>query len=123
MISSKTAKSKQTSKPSRATTPKHRGAVKKKTRVANLGKRTTRGTCAAEPARLPHKESKQQLCLALLCRAEGASIEDLQDATGWQAHTVRGFLSGAVKRKLGLELASQKAEHQPRRYRTLQATT
>ena len=122
MISSKTAKSKQTSKPSRATTPKHRGALKEITGAPNLGKRSTRRTCVAEPARPPRKESKQQLCLALLCRAEGASIEELQEATGWQAHTVRGFLSGAVKRKLGLELSSQKTEHQPRRYRILQAT-
>ena len=122
MISSKTARSKQTSRPSRVTTPKHRGAARKKTEAVNQVRRATRGKSAAERGRPPRKESKQQVCLALLCRAEGASIEELQEATGWQTHTVRGFLSGAVKRKLGLELASQKAEHQPRRYRILQAT-
>jgi len=71
--------------------------------------------------RPPRSDSKQQLCLDLLRRPEGASIEELRQATGWQAHSVRGFLSGAVKRKLRLNLASHKAEHQPRRYR-IQAT-
>jgi len=46
--------------------------------------------------------SKQELCLDLLSRPDGASVEELQAATGWQTHSVRGFLSGTVKKKLGL---------------------
>ena len=63
------------------------------------------------------KQTKQQTCLDLLCRQEGATIEELQAATGWQQHSVRGFLAGAVKKKLGLRLLSEKPDAGPRRYR------
>jgi hypothetical protein len=61
-------------------------------------------------------KTKQQTCLDLLSRQEGATIEELQAATGWQQHSVRGFLAGAVKKKLGLTLLSEKPEAGPRRY-------
>ena len=63
------------------------------------------------------KQTKQQTCLDLLSREEGATIEELQAATGWQQHSVRGFLAGAVKKKLGLALLSEKPDAGPRRYR------
>ena len=63
------------------------------------------------------KQTKQQTCLDLLSRQEGATIEELQAATGWQQHSVRGFLAGAVKKKLGLTLLSEKPDAGPRRYR------
>lgn len=63
------------------------------------------------------KQTKQQTCLDLLGRREGATIEDLQQATGWQKHSVRGFLAGAVRKKLGHALASEKPDAGPRRYR------
>jgi hypothetical protein len=62
------------------------------------------------------KQTKQQICLDLLSRTEGATIEELQGATGWQQHSVRGFLAGAVKKKLGLTLLSEKPNAGPRRY-------
>ena len=63
------------------------------------------------------KRTKQQACLDLLSRREGATIEELQEATGWQGHSVRGFLAGAVRKKLGLTLTSEKPDAGPRRYR------
>ena len=63
------------------------------------------------------RQTKQQTCLDLLGRREGATIEDLEQATGWQKHSVRGFLAGAVKKKLGLTLVSEKPDAGPRRYR------
>ena len=63
------------------------------------------------------RQSKQQTCLDLLGRREGATIEDLEEATGWQKHSVRGFLAGAVRKKLGLTLISEKPDAGPRRYR------
>jgi hypothetical protein len=65
----------------------------------------------------PATKTKQQACLDLLSRPEGATIEELQVATGWQQHSVRGFLAGAVKKKFGLTLLTEKPDARPRRYR------
>ena len=61
--------------------------------------------------------TKYAQLLQLLNRPEGASIEDMMQSTQWQQHSVRGFLAGTVKRKMGLALTSSKAEGDVRRYR------
>jgi hypothetical protein len=61
--------------------------------------------------------SKKAACLELLRQGEGASLQELMSATGWQAHSIRGFLSGTVKKKLGLRLASSGGGDDVRRYR------
>ena len=61
--------------------------------------------------------SKLALLLQLLNRPEGASIEDMMRVSQWQKHSVRGFLAGTVKKKLGLPLPSSKPEGDVRRYR------
>ncbi len=61
--------------------------------------------------------TKHAQLLQLLNRPEGASIEDMMQATEWQQHSVRGFLAGTVKKKMGLPLTSSKAEGDVRRYR------
>jgi Protein of unknown function (DUF3489) len=60
--------------------------------------------------------SKSEQILKLLRRKKGASISDLQQATGWQAHSVRGFLSATVKKRMGLALQSERSEKGERRY-------
>ena len=65
--------------------------------------------------------TKHSACLTLLASPNGATIEDLQSATGWQSHSIRGFLAGAVKKKLGLTLVSSKADGDARRYRVIDA--
>ncbi len=60
--------------------------------------------------------SKHDQILDLLRRAQGASLKELQKASGWQSHSVRGFLSGTVKKKLKLNLSSTKSEDGERRY-------
>jgi hypothetical protein len=82
-----------------------------------LRKRVVGTRSRTKPA--TRKQTKQQTCLNLLSRQEGATIEELQAATGWQQHSVRGFLAGPVKKKLGLTLVSEKPYEKPRRYRIL----
>lgn len=48
--------------------------------------------------------------VGLLQRPEGARLEEMQTATGWQAHSVRGAISGAIKKKLGLAVSSEKSD-------------
>ena len=61
--------------------------------------------------------TKQATLIALLKQAHGASLSELAQASGWQAHTIRGFMAGSLKKKLGLTVTSDKAEGQERRYR------
>jgi hypothetical protein len=61
--------------------------------------------------------TKQELVLTLLNQPEGASIEEMMQATDWQQHSVRGFLAGTVKKKLGFSLTSSKPNDGVRRYR------
>src|SRR6202049_784754 len=63
------------------------------------------------------RPSKQEEVIAMLRRAEGATVDEVVSATGWQRHTVRGIFSGTLKKKLGLTLASVK-EKRGRVYRT-----
>ena len=61
--------------------------------------------------------SKQAEVVRMLQRPEGATVRQICDATGWQAHTVRGTFANAFKKKLGLTIASDKPEGGERIYR------
>jgi hypothetical protein len=65
----------------------------------------------------PPRTTKQDAVLTLLSHADGASVAELSAATSWQTHSVRGFLAGTVKKKLGFVLSSSKSEDGVRRYR------
>jgi hypothetical protein len=64
----------------------------------------------------PRPESKRNLILGMLRRKQGASLAEMQAASGWQAHSVRGLMSGTVKKVLGLKLQSIKPKDGERRY-------
>ncbi len=73
-----------------------------------------KGRSKAKPAKpvvdqKPGK-SKQATVLALLSRSSGTTVTAIMEATGWQAHSVRGFLAGVVRRKLALTLQSEKTD-------------
>jgi hypothetical protein len=73
-------------------------------------------TSKASPA-APRPDSKQALLIELLQRKEGATIAQAVKATGWQPHSVRGAISGTLKKKLGLVVTSEKMEGGGRVYR------
>jgi hypothetical protein len=60
--------------------------------------------------------SKTSKVLDLLKRPDGATLKELMKATGWMPHSVRGFLSGAVGKKMGLKVTSAKVEDGERTY-------
>jgi hypothetical protein len=63
-----------------------------------------------EPLLEAKRPSKQDEVIAMLRRSEGATVDEVASATGWQRHTVRGVFSGTLKKKLGLTIASAKEE-------------
>jgi Protein of unknown function (DUF3489) len=69
------------------------------------------GAKAANPVTSKSKRgTKQQRMIDMLRRPEGATIAQMSKAFGWEPHTVRGAISGALKKKLGLSVASTKEE-------------
>lgn len=88
-----------------------------------------RKTGAAKPRRKPQKtsparskrspaatQSKQEVVIQMLRRQSGVTIDDIVAKTGWQPHSVRGFFSGFVKKKLKLPLVSEVGKDGVRRY-------
>ena len=79
----------------------------------------------AAPAREPRPalrtrdHSKQATVIQMLSRPEGATLAQITEATGWLVNTARGFLAGAVKKRLGLNLTSDKPHGGVRVYRII----
>jgi hypothetical protein len=71
---------------------------------------------ALAPARR-RSGTKQETVIAMLRTEGGATIEEIMAATNWASHTTRGFLSGALKKKIGLTITSEKVEGRGRCYK------
>jgi hypothetical protein len=81
--------------------------------VATKRARGPKGTTQDSEA---HVGSKSATVLQLLKRREGATLKELTEATKWQAHSVRGFLSGTLRKKMGLTIESAKSAAAERKY-------
>lgn len=86
--------------------PKKTKTPKPETKTASTERRTRDGT-------------KQALMIELLRRPGGTTLDEIVEATGWQAHTVRGAIAGALKKKLGFTITSEKDEERGRVYRLI----
>ena len=79
--------------------------------------KTSKSKTKKVPGKRTTANGKGATIVDLLRRKEGATLADLTKATGWQPHSVRGFLSAHVGKKLGLQLESSKREDGQRVYR------
>ena len=87
--------------------PQTSGAGSTKKPVGKRSPKSTAKTAAAKPLG-PRPGTKQAKLIGLLSRGTGATIEQLAKALDWQKHTVRGAISGALKKTLGLKIVTQK---------------
>jgi hypothetical protein len=98
---SKTIKTKQQKTVARSSKAKPAAGASTKTKSAK--------TATADPSSVSVREnSKIANMITLLRRREGATLEQMMKATGWQAHSVRGAMSGFLKKKLGLTITNIK---------------
>jgi hypothetical protein len=108
------AKPKPTKKPRVAPQGAHVASKKvKSVKKATPAKKAPKGGKKADSVRDGSKTSK---VLELLKRPEGVTAKELMKATGWQPHSVRGFLSGTVGKKMGLTVTSTKSVEGERTY-------
>jgi len=108
------AEPKATKKPNSGARRSHVAPKKAKlAKKASPAKKAAKGAKKATGARDGSKTAK---VLDLLKRPEGATAKELLKLTGWQAHSLRGFLSGTVGKKMGLTVTSTKGEDGERSY-------
>ena len=96
--------------PAMATTQPSRAPKRTQAHVPARPAKKAKHIVQAKKAATPERGTKTAKILDLLKRSGGASLDQLRKATGWQAHSVRGFLSGTLKKKMGLRVASNKLQ-------------
>ncbi|MGH9593285.1 MAG: DUF3489 domain-containing protein [Bryobacteraceae bacterium] len=109
-------KKKATAGARRAHVASAKGKAGKKTTAAKKAPPSAKKAKGAKTAAGARDGSKTATILDLLKRSGGATSKELMKATGWQPHSVRGFLSGTVGKKMGLTVTSAKGEDGERTY-------
>jgi hypothetical protein len=100
-----------------APTPTPAAPTPQAAHVATKGRRAAIAPPPAADANTGRESSKKALVLDMLRRPDGATLDEIMTTTGWQAHTVRGFLSGALTKKMGLAVESWRNDDKVRVYR------
>lgn len=108
--------------PTKRLTKKRRAQTGKPGPGGKLSKQPKPKAASAQPDKAhaspnAQKNTKANHILALLKRTNGATLAEMMKATGWQIHSVRGFLSGTVKKRLGLKLSTEQAGGEDRHYK------
>ena len=85
--------------------------------VAPKKAKATKALTSKDKAPTTREGSKKAIVLDMLRRADGATLRDIMGATEWQAHSVRGFISGSLGKKMGLTVESFKRPDGVRAYR------
>jgi hypothetical protein len=85
--------------------------------VAPKATRPRKAARASDGAPTAREGSKKAIVLELLRRPEGATLQEIMSVTGWMAHSVRGFISGSLGKKMGLTVESLKTPEGARAYR------
>jgi hypothetical protein len=92
--------------------------MSKTTRKQNITKSATKRAAVKTTRKQGTRPaSKQARLIEMLRRAEGATIDEVVQSLDWQAHTVRGAMSGTLRKKLGLMINSEKEDGRGRVYR------
>lgn len=112
-----------------STKPKttRRAAARKATARKPTAAKKPSTSAQSKPSRKPAAElgpaaSKQSQLITLLQSASGATIEQMMSTTGWQAHSVRGTISGVLRKRLGLTVQSATTDGGGRVYRIVSAS-
>ena len=100
-------------------THRHTGAkqARKPRGTRKATKTARRGATSEKTDTSARHGTKQAILIEMLRRPNGATIQQMSAKTGWQAHSVRGAISGALKKKLGLAVTSERVGDRGRVYR------
>ena len=97
--------------------PQQRAVVPQRAKSGRKVEPTKKAAHGSEAGGPPSQGSKTAKVLDLLKRSGGATLKEIMKATTWQSHSVRGFLSGTLRKKMGLRVDSFKRNDNERTYR------
>ncbi len=107
-------------KPSKSRKESPRTRTPKGTPTRKPAKKARRGATSNKAHGTASGGTKQAILIEMLRRPKGATIQQMTTKTGWQPHSVRGAISGTLKKKLGLPVTSETVEGRGRVYRIVQ---